>query len=205
MVREIVLSGWEILSKPANIAQDAHALSDEILVRGVQRGNQSYLTILVERYHAPLLRFLLRMCHGNRPLAEDLVQETFLRLLRSINQYNYPRPFRPWLYTIAHNLLRDHFKRADTQRADTFPDEQLDLWMRNDPELVTAVISQETTLHLLTCFDQLPIHQKETILLRYVEDLSLQEISNVLNIPIGTVKSRLSLGLKQLKEKMGNE
>jgi len=174
-------------------------------MRGVQQGNQSYLAILVERYHAPLLRFLFRMCGQNRPLAEDLVQETFLRLLRSANQYKPTRPFRPYLYTIAHNLLRDHFKRADTQRADTLPDEQLDLWASSDLGVDTAVITQETISHLLTHFAQLPLHQKETILLRYVEDLSLREISNVLNIPVGTVKSRLSLGLKQLKEKMGNE
>ncbi|KAA3663819.1 MAG: hypothetical protein DWQ04_08845 [Chloroflexi bacterium] len=132
MVRETVLSGWEILSKPAPVGQYVPALSDELLMRGVQQGSQRDLAMLVERYHAPLLRFLFRMCHGNQPLAEDLVQETFLRLLRSANRYEPKRPFRPYLYTIAHNLLRDHFKQADTQRAHNLPDEQLDLWVGCD-------------------------------------------------------------------------
>ncbi len=192
---------------PASVlpGPDLHALPDELLAQGVQQGRQPHLAILVERYHAPLLRYLLRMSHENRQLAEDLVQETFLRLLASINQYKYPRPFRPWLYTIAHNLLRDHFKRADTQRTGTLPDDELDQWQSKLPEPDTAVVTQETEQQIITALQQLPSQQKETILLRYVEDLSLQEISEILNIPVGTVKSRLSLGLKQLRAIMQGE
>ena len=135
----------------------------------------------------------------DRETAQDLVQETFLRLLASIAQYKYPRPFRPWLYTIAHNLLRDHFKRADTQRTGTVPDDELDQWQSKLPTPDTAVATQETEQQIIIAIQQLPQHQKETILLRYVEDLSLREISDVLKIPLGTVKSRLSLGLKQLR------
>lgn len=186
---------------PASVlpGPDLHALPDEALAQGVQQGLQTHLSILVERYHAPLLRYLLHMSHENRQLAEDLVQETFLRLLANIAQYRYPRPFRPWLYTIAHNLLRDHFKRADTQRTGTMPDDELDQWQSKLPEPDTAVATQETEQQIIIAIQQLPQHQKETILLRYVEDLSLREISDVLKIPLGTVKSRLSLGLKQLR------
>ena len=184
---------------------DLHTLPDELLAQGTQNGHQAHLTILVERYHAPLLRFLLRMSQENRQLAEDLVQETFLRLLTNIAQYRYPRPFRPWLYTIAHNLLRDHFKQADTQRTGTLPDDELDQWQGDLPVPDTAISIQETQQQIITALQQLPLHQKETVLLRYVEDLSLREISDILNIPVGTVKSRLSLGLKRLRQIMHEE
>ncbi len=193
------------MPSPALPGPDLHALPDEALAQGVQQGLQTHLSILVERYHAPLLRYLLRMSRENRQLAEDLVQETFLRLLANIAQYRYPRPFRPWLYTIAHNLLRDHFKRADTQRTGTMADDELDQWQSKLPEPDTAVTTQETEQQIIIALQQLPQHQKETILLRYVEDLSLQEISEILKIPLGTVKSRLSLGLKQLRAIMQGE
>ena len=202
MVSETIFSGMESMSSPALSEPDLHAVSDELLAQGVQQGQQPHLTVLVERYHAPLLRFLLRMSHENRQLAEDLVQETFLRLLASISHYHYPRPFRPWLYTIARNLLRDHLKRADTWRTGSLPDDEIDHWQSKLPEPDTAVATQETHQQIVVTMQQLPHRQKEAILLRYVEDLSLQEISDILNIPVGTVKSRLSLGLKRLREEM---
>ena len=98
-------------------------LPDENLMLGIQQGNRGDLSALVERHHSPLLGFLYRMTGGDRSLAEDMVQETLLRLLRSIDQYQYPRPFKPWLYTIATNLVRDHYKRAEIRHTQSMPDE----------------------------------------------------------------------------------
>ncbi len=88
-----------------------HESSDEQLMAAVMAGDQLALAALVTRHHAPLLGYLYRLTGGDRPLAEDLVQETFLRMLR---QRTRPadRPFKPWLYKIATNLARDHFKSA---------------------------------------------------------------------------------------------
>jgi RNA polymerase sigma-70 factor (ECF subfamily) len=82
--------------------------SDEQLMAAVLAGDQVALAKLVTRHHAPLLGYLYRLAGGDRPLAEDLVQETFLRILR---QRTHPSlcPFKPWLYKIATNLARDHF------------------------------------------------------------------------------------------------
>ncbi|MCP5100905.1 MAG: RNA polymerase sigma factor, partial [Chloroflexi bacterium] len=142
---------------------------------------------------------------GNRPLAEDLVQETFLRMMGKIGQYTYPRPFRAWLYTIANNLLRDHFKRAETRLTGATPAETLDQWQSDVPQPETAVQTQQITQQLINAVTTLPLHQRETIILRYAEGLSLQEISIILQIPVGTVKSRLSLGLKRMKEGLSDE
>jgi RNA polymerase sigma-70 factor (ECF subfamily) len=172
------------------------APADEELARRVQYGHNAELASLVERHHSPLLGFLYRLTGGDRSLAEDLTQEAFLRALRSIRQYQPARPFKPWLYAIAINVARDHFKRADTRYAAALTDEEftsladpieLDESIADDSQRVAAAIRA------------LPVHQRETLILRYYQDLSLAEIAEVLAIPIGTVKSRLSLGLRQLR------
>jgi len=152
--------------------------------------------VLVERHHSPLLGFLYRLTGGDRALAEDLTQEAFLRALRSIQQYQPARPFKPWLYAIAVNVARDHFKRAEVRYAVTLADD--DLLALPDP------IGLEETIEIdgprvAAAIEALPVQQREAIILRYYQDLSLAEIAAVLAIPIGTVKSRLSLGLQRLR------
>jgi RNA polymerase sigma-70 factor, ECF subfamily len=85
--------------------------SDEHLMAAVQAGDQVALAALVTRRHGPLLGYLYRLVGGDRQLAEDLVQETMLHVLRQ-RTYQVGRPFKPWLYRIATNLARDSFKSA---------------------------------------------------------------------------------------------
>src|SRR5262245_56119811 len=92
-------------------AHPMHESDDEQLMAAVTAGDQQALATLVTRHHAPLLGYLYRLTGGNRPLAEDLIQETFLRLLRQRARLA-DGPFKPWLYKIATNLTRDHFKSA---------------------------------------------------------------------------------------------
>ena len=80
--------------------------TDEQLARQLQRGDTQALAQLVERHHSPLLGFLYRLTGGDRALAEDLVQDTLLRVLRTSQQYHAARPFKPWLYAIALNVAR---------------------------------------------------------------------------------------------------
>ena len=176
--------------------------TDEQLARQVQHGNTADLALLVERHHSPLLGFLYRLTGGNRALAEDLAQETFLRALRNIQQYQPSRRFKPWLYAIAVNIARDHFKRADTRYAVILSDEEF--FSLEDPIGVEDNL-QDDTQRVALAITALPVHQREAIILRYYQDLSLAEISEALAIPIGTVKSRLSLGLKQLRAQLKDD
>ena len=80
------------------------------------------LDTLVDRHYDALIGYLYRLLYGDRALAEDMAQETFLRVLRGIKQYSYPRPFKAWLYAIATNLARDHYSRADTRRVSALPE-----------------------------------------------------------------------------------
>lgn len=173
-------------------------LPDEDLARAIQRGDSRALTLLVERHHAPLLGYLYRLTGGDRPLAEDLVQETFLRTIRNIRQYHPAQRFKPWLYAIATNLARDHFKRADTRRTDPIQTGTLSLPDPNQPE--PTFLAHDDARQVIAALAHLPDLQRETILLRYYQDLTLAEIAETLNIPVGTVKSRLSIGLNRLKD-----
>jgi RNA polymerase sigma-70 factor, ECF subfamily len=174
-------------------------LTDEELAQGIKQGDRQHLALLLERHHSPLIGFLYRMTDGDRTLAEDLTQESFLRVLRSIDQYRYPRPFKPWLYQIATNLARDHYKRAETRRAvgviedmEAFGDEAA------LPE--EMLLMDAETQAVAAALRSLPDHQRETVILRYYQELSLGEIAKVLDVPVGTVKSRLSLALGRLRE-----
>lgn len=173
--------------------------SDEELAFGIQRGRADDLTVLVERHYGPLLGFLFRVTGGDRSLAEDLVQETFLRMLSKIDTYHYPRPLKPWLYAIAVNLTRDHYKQAEFRHTDSEP-AGLDIPIARTPE--TEFVTGEETQRVAAAMNSLPLLHREVLLLRYLDDLSLDEISQVLQVPVGTVKSRLSLGLKRLKERL---
>jgi RNA polymerase sigma-70 factor, ECF subfamily len=178
---------------PAHRATDQ---TDEQLAHRVQRGDTSALSILVQRHHSPLLGFLYRLTGGDRSLAEDLTQEAFLRALRSIQQYQPARPFKPWLYAIAVNVARDHFKRADTRYAVARTDEEFAALA--DPIELDETIADDNQ-RVAAAIRALPVRQREALILRYYQDLSLAEIAETLSIPIGTVKSRLSLGLRQLR------
>jgi RNA polymerase sigma-70 factor (ECF subfamily) len=170
--------------------------TDEEYALGLQKGQLQDLSALVERHHYPLIGFLYRMTGGDRTLAEDLAQEAFLRVIHAIQQYQYPRPFKPWLYAIATNMARDTFKRADHRRATDMPDDDR-LLSDERPEEALADLDEER--RVAQALLRLPEHQREVVILRYYQELSLAEIAEALAIPVGTVKSRLSIGLERLR------
>src|SRR5260370_18147742 len=90
--------------------------SDEQFMAAVMAGDQVALAALVNHHHAPLLGYLYRLVGGDRQLTEDLVQETFLHVLRQ-RTYQSGRPFKPWLYMIATNLARDYFRSAAVRKS----------------------------------------------------------------------------------------
>jgi RNA polymerase sigma-70 factor, ECF subfamily len=107
--------------------------SDEQLMAAVQTGDQVAFAVLVTRHHAPLLGYLYRLAGGDRQLAEDLVQETLLHVLKQ-HTYQAHRPFKPWLYMIATNLARDYFKSAAVRKAGQGDDAEEALLQLDDSE-----------------------------------------------------------------------
>ena len=151
--------------------------------------------MLVGRHHAPLFGFLYRLVGGDRPLAEDLVQETLLRVLRR-RTYQRGRPFKPWLYTIATNLTRDHFKSAATRQAARTTHEEV-LRDLQDPHASPEehAVAAEQQHEVRMAIARLGEEYRIVVLLRFYQGFTLQEIADTLQIPVGTVKSRLSVGV----------
>lgn len=171
--------------------------SDEELFRHWQQGVADALETLVQRYHRVLLAYLYRLV-GEAHTAEDLVQETFVALVREAQSYHYPRPFAPWLFAIAHNLARNYRNSAyhryvqlgrslpETPAAESDPSELVDRWTQRD--------GLREALVLLT------FEQREVLSLRFGHEMSVKEVADLLGIPTGTVKSRTFQALRILRQ-----
>lgn len=180
-------------------------VSDETLAQQLQQGQQQALNELVERHYDALLGYLYRMTGGQRALAEDLTQETFLRVLNAIHQYQHPRPFKPWLYAIATNLARNHYKRADTRYTVAMDDEserQPDTQASQEETLLAEAETQAVIAAVIAALAALTDEQREVIVLYYYQSLDGAEIATALGIPQGTVRSRLAAGVRHLRQWM---
>jgi RNA polymerase sigma-70 factor (ECF subfamily) len=174
------------------------SLSDESLLARVLVGDPQALTLLVTRHHSLLLGYLDRLVGPDWALAQDLAQETFLRVLQQSTDRG-EKPFLPWLYTIATNLARNHFASAYVRHTIPFLDGHRDLVTDTtaDPEALFLTLEQRE--HLVSLLRQLSFLHRETLLLRFWSGLSLQEIATIQGVPVGTVKSRLCIGLRRLR------
>jgi RNA polymerase sigma-70 factor (ECF subfamily) len=174
--------------------------TDEQLLSDYRKGDRSAFTALVARYQRELYHFLVRFL-GNRASAEDVFQETFLQVHQSAEQFDLQRRFRPWLFTIAANKARDLIRsqarrptnplQASINSNDDESGEFIDL-MRSAVDLPDAPLEKAELQQLVQSTVQtMPEHLREILLLSYFHQFPYKQISDILDIPLGTVKSRL--------------
>ena len=171
---------------------------DEELALQLQRGSEAALENLVGRYHAPIHAYIIRMgCEYH--IASDIIQEVFLKVCRNIGKYRTELPFRPWIYTIASNTYKDYLKKAHVQRDVLGLELGEVLAVTADTPETTFLehTEQETVKQALQCLGE---NYREVLILRFYQELKLDEIAETLQIPVGTVKSRLSTALRQLQK-----
>lgn len=181
-------------------------LTDEELMGRFQEDDIQSFNILVDRYKNQLLNFIFRFI-GDRTVAEDLVQETFLRLYRKKHYYKEIAKFSTWIYTIAGNLAKSELRRrkrrnffsinnASDEKTDfDLPDKDANPMENTETSIVLREINK--------AISELPEHFKEVVLMRDVKELSYEEIAIALKIPLGTVKSRVNRGRLRLQEQLG--
>jgi RNA polymerase sigma-70 factor (ECF subfamily) len=179
--------------------------TDEDLILAFQNGDVSAFEEIVRRYRDPLFNFVVRLL-GDAFFSEDIVQETFLRVYRNRHRYHQVAKFSTWIYTIASNLAKTELRRRrvrnffsisskgedekDYDLVDTSSDIERDV----DGAIKSEIILKE--------INALPFHFKEAVLLRDIQDLSYEEISQILNVPLGTVKSRVNRGRSRLQKRL---
>ncbi|GCE03895.1 RNA polymerase sigma factor [Dictyobacter aurantiacus] len=155
------------------------ALRDEQLMSDALAGDQGALNILIKRHYGPLLGYLYRLVHGDRQLAEDAVQETFLRMLQR-GGYQTGHPFKPWLYTIATNIIRDYFKSAQVKHGADATDEILLTVYDPAPGPEDAALSDEQGQIISLALDTIAEEYRSTISLRFYAGPGWKEIAQVL-------------------------
>ncbi|MFQ5639681.1 MAG: RNA polymerase sigma factor [bacterium] len=179
--------------------------SDEELIERFQRGDVYAFDLIVKRYKDQLLNFIFRFV-GSQEEAEDIVQETFLRVYRKRDAYKRVAKFSTWIYTIAGNLARTELRRRKRRKLFSvtdmgFEDRDYEIWDEGfSPEShVDGVIQEEIIQREI---ENLSPKFREVIILRDVQELSYEEISKIIKVPIGTVKSRVNRGRLKLQGRL---
>jgi RNA polymerase sigma-70 factor (ECF subfamily) len=168
------------------------------IARALKRRDTSVLDRLIETYQHRLLRYLVSLT-GNRSLAEDFFQETWLRVLERGHQYDGRTKFEIWLFAIARHLAIDAFRRIQPVSLDRDQDEAPIILTTAEPSPFEAAASTEAGAHVRAALDTLRPAHREILVLRFQEELRLEEIAVVIGIPLPTVKSRLYRALEALR------
>ncbi len=158
---------------------------DEELMRKIRKGSESAFTELYMRYSTSLLRYFTRMLWNNRAMAEDFLHDLFLKIINNPLQFDADRKFSTWVYSVANNMCKNEYRKRQNQlRMEGVVDNQSrDL----DKELDLMSASDKLTMLLETLEED----DKTIFLLRYEEELSISQISQIVFMPEGTIKSRL--------------
>jgi RNA polymerase sigma-70 factor (ECF subfamily) len=176
---------------------------EDVLRRACRRDPQA-LGRLVDRFGPRVFGLLLRMT-GSRDVAEDLMQETFLRIVRTIDQYEEAGRFEAWLFRIAANLARDRARRLGRRGEhvswDALEDGALAAAARTmDHESPDRkLLADEAGAHLAACLARLTDSEREILLLRHYSELSFREIADMLGVPLGTALARAHRALQRLR------
>jgi RNA polymerase sigma-70 factor (ECF subfamily) len=170
----------------------------------LRRGDPQVLVSLLERYQHRLYRFLLRMVH-EPATAEDLFQQTWLRVAENCRRFDPHRGFEPWLFSIARNTAIDHLRRVRPESLDEpLPsgDSRAELIPGSQPSVLQTLMLGERSVRLTEAMGELVPMYREVLTLRFEEEMKLEEIAEVLGTPLSTVKTRLRRALDALRAKL---
>lgn len=179
--------------------------TDEELILAFQGGEETAFDEIVRRYRDPLYNFVVRLL-GDSFFSEDVVQETFVRVYRNKHRYHQVAKFSTWIYTIASNLAKTELRRrkvrnffsisskGEDEKDYDLVDHDIDIERQVDGKMKSEMVLKE--------INALPFHFKEAVLLRDIQDLSYEEIAQILDVPLGTVKSRVNRGRSRLQKKL---
>jgi RNA polymerase sigma-70 factor, ECF subfamily len=178
-------------------------------IKQVLRGDQDAFAEVIELYKDKVFQICFRML-GNRHEAEDISQEAFIRAYVNIHTFNQKRKFSTWLYRIATNLCIDRIRKKKPDYyldAEVTGTEGLTMYSQvaaegqlPEEEVEEMELQAEIQRQIL----KLPDKYRSVIVLKYIEELSLQEISEILDLPLGTVKTRIHRGREALRKQLRN-
>lgn len=178
-------------------------MDDKDLVGLYQKGDQKAITELVHRHKQRIfstIYFLVK----DQELAEDLFQETFIKIITSLRKkhYNEQGKFLPWALRIAHNLVIDHFRKQKLMplQHDTEEFSMFDILPAQSRNAAEQIVHDEKIRFVRGLLDKLPYEQREVVILRHYAGLSFKEISKMLNININTALGRMHYAVLKMRD-----
>jgi RNA polymerase sigma-70 factor (ECF subfamily) len=193
----------QTLSMESSDMNDKFKYSDEKLILRFQEGDINAYNELVKRYKDRLLNFVLRY-FNNVEQAEDVVQDTLIKLYTHASYYKNVAKFSTWIFTIAKNNALTELRKNKRKKTDSlWTDDGQVIDINSKEESLDSKVQNEIAIDQLNKFlDEIPENFRMAVVLRDFQELSYEEISKILEIPIGTIKSRINRGRIQLAEKM---
>ena len=192
---------------------DLAAASDQQIVAWAQDGAELAFRELVRRYQRPVFSLIYRMVR-DRETAEDLAQETFIKVLNAVDSYRPEHKFSSWIFKIANNAAIDHLRRRDPDllSLDGAPDavsadrqEATSLQVRDLGESpLDELQARELGSHIETAIARLRPEYRACIMLRHVEGRAYEEIAAILDLPLGTVKTYIHRARAELRDMLGS-
>ena len=178
-------------------------LSDQELVKNYLNGDNASFELLLIRHKSRVFAFIMSKIK-NRDLSEDIFQDTFIKVINSLQKgkYNEEGKFLPWMMRISHNLVIDHFRKEAKMRK-VRPTAEFDIFdVLDDGNKNQEDVMMQTQVHadLNVLIEQLPKDQKEVLKMRYFEDLSFKQISDLTGTSINTALGRMRYALINLRK-----
>ncbi len=197
----------QVLTKKEIEQVDLPRMSDEALLSSSLEGNLVAFDLLVDRYYDRLYGYLIRFLKDS-DMAEDLLQETFLRVWKNRAEFRNIASFSTWIYTIAGNLARSEWRRRKRWRmirlGPSRDDEEPEIELADNGIGPDSIVEIRMAVDELTAeVQKLPDRYREVVILRDIQGMTYEEIAGIVQVPVGTVKSRLNRGRLILQEKLG--
>jgi RNA polymerase sigma-70 factor (ECF subfamily) len=178
------------------------------LAKLARNGDRGAFAELLELYKDKIYHLAYRMLN-NKHEAEDAVQETFLRVYTNLHRYDEQQKFSTWIFRIATNHCIDRLRKRkhsayslDAEMPDGEGNDYYSMLPGNEDTPEKQIVLSETQQQIRKAIDGLPEKYKSVVILRYLQDMSLQEISDVLDMPVTTVKTRVHRGREYLRKKL---
>ncbi|MBI2609497.1 MAG: sigma-70 family RNA polymerase sigma factor [Deltaproteobacteria bacterium] len=181
-------------------------LADEMLVNLYKKGSSQAFRVLYLRHQQKVYHFVLRF-FNNKEIAEELFQESFLRIFSNIHKYSPALKFTTWMYSIVRNLCIDEYRKKKVRKVISLEDHLKKHFTHDLPDTSSKpvdvnLIHKERSYYVKQAIEKLPHDQKEILILRETEDISFQEISEILGESVNTVKSRMRYALVNLRKSL---
>ena len=175
--------------------------SDQELVAATLQDRHAFI-LIVERYQAPLKRYIIRLGCADRYDAEDILQEVFLKCYVHLNDYDTSLKFSSWLYRIAHNETISLFRKKRVRPITVSTEEDLKIFdnIKEEKDFLDILIKESDAKNLHDALELVNEKYRTAIVLRFFEEKSYTEISDILQIPEGTVATYINRGKKRLNE-----